>query len=123
VRLIQKWLNAGVLEDGNRIRVGGDADILRRLRPGSICCYQSAVAMRVCAGLASSKLTLLPRSGTTSRTTDGEDLFWAEFRFHCEIMPQPPAKMVNSEQFENDYLLGLIRYPRLFGDRLCSVPN
>jgi hypothetical protein len=32
--------------------------------------------------LASIKLTLLPRTSTTSRTTDSEYLCWAEFFFH-----------------------------------------
>ncbi len=35
--------------------------------------------MRLCARLACTKLTLLPRSSTTSRTTDSEYRFWAEF--------------------------------------------
>src|ERR1700674_1940699 len=38
--------------------------------------------MRLGARLASTKLTLLPRSSTTSRTPDGEYLFWEEFFFH-----------------------------------------
>src|SRR5689334_3898502 len=50
---------------------------------------QPAVAMRLRAGLASSKLTHLPRSSTTGWTTDSEYLFWGEFFFHSgEIMPQ-----------------------------------
>jgi hypothetical protein len=48
----------------------------------SVCCDQSAVPMRLVARLASVKLALLPRSGTTSRTRDSEYLFWAEFCFH-----------------------------------------
>src|ERR1700720_4768677 len=47
-----------------------------------ICCYQSSIPMRLCARLASSELTLLPRSSTTSRTTDSEYLFGAEFFLH-----------------------------------------
>ena len=43
----------------------------------SIRCDQSAVSMRLCARLTGAKLTLLPRSGTASWTTDGEYLFWA----------------------------------------------
>ncbi len=38
--------------------------------------------MRLGAWLASTKLTLLPRSGTASRTTDGEGLFLLGFLFH-----------------------------------------
>jgi hypothetical protein len=54
-----------------------------------IFCDHSAVAMRIGAGLASAKLTLLPRSSTTSRTRDSECLFWTEFFFHAgEMMPQ-----------------------------------
>jgi hypothetical protein len=49
---------------------------------GSICCYQSAVAMRLKAWLACSKLTLFTRRSTTSWTTDSEHLFWTEFFFH-----------------------------------------
>jgi len=55
---------------------------------GSIYCNQPAVAMRLRAGLASSKLTLLSWSSTTGWTTDSEHLFWGEFFFHGgEIMP------------------------------------
>jgi hypothetical protein len=46
-----------------------------------ICRYQSTIPMRLCARLASSKLTLLPRSSTTSRTTDSEYLFGPSFFF------------------------------------------
>ena len=42
--------------------------------------------MRRCAGQASSKLAFLSRSSTTSRTTDGEYLSWAQFFFHGEEM-------------------------------------
>jgi hypothetical protein len=56
--------------------------LLRFVGLGSICCDQSAVAMRLAARLASIKLTLLPRTSTASRTTDSEYLFWAEFFFH-----------------------------------------
>jgi hypothetical protein len=43
---------------------------------------QSAVAMRFSARLAGTKLALLPRGGTASRTPDSEYLFWAEFPLH-----------------------------------------
>ena len=46
---------------------------------GSICCNQSAVAMRLGARLASTKLALLSRSSATSRTMYSEYLFWAQF--------------------------------------------
>jgi hypothetical protein len=67
----------------------------------SIGCDQSAVAMRICAGLASSKLTLSPRGGTTGRTTEGKYLFLAEFFFHGERnnASKPSAGMVNLAQF------------------------
>jgi hypothetical protein len=48
----------------------------------SICCHQSTVTMGFRAGFTSSKLTLFPRSGTTSRTMDGEYLFCGKFFFH-----------------------------------------
>ena len=57
----------------------------------SIFCDQSAGYVRIIARLASAKFTLLPRSGSASRTADGEDLFWAEFLFHRK----PPRSMVN----------------------------
>jgi len=50
--------------------------------PGQIRSYQAAVAMRLSAWLASTKLTLLPRSSSASRTTDGEGLPLAWFFFH-----------------------------------------
>ena len=66
----------------------------------SICCGQSAVTMWVGARLASCKLTLFTRCSTTSRTTDSEYLFWAEFLFHGEIMiSNPSTGMVNLDQF------------------------
>jgi serine/threonine protein kinase len=59
------------------------------LRHGSICCDQSAVAMRLCSGQPSTNLTLLPRSSATSRTTHREYLFWAEDPFHAgQICPK-----------------------------------
>jgi hypothetical protein len=54
--------------------------------------------MRLGAWLASTKLTLLPRSSTASRTTDGEGLFLPEFLFHGakERIPQKPfIRLVN----------------------------
>jgi hypothetical protein len=57
--------------------------------------------MRICAGLASSKLTPFPRGGTTGRTTDGKYLFLAEFFFHGErnSASKPRTEMVNLAQF------------------------
>jgi hypothetical protein len=49
---------------------------------GSICCDQSTITMRLCARLASSKLTLFPLTSTTGRTADNEYLFAVEFFFH-----------------------------------------
>jgi hypothetical protein len=56
--------------------------------------------MRLGAGLASTKLTLLPRSSSTSWTTDSEYLLWAEFFFHDgeRIPPNQRTGMVNLEQ-------------------------
>src|SRR5580658_4040254 len=57
----------------------------------SIVCDQFAIQVRSIARLAGAKFTLLPRSGSASRTADGEYLFWAEFLFHRK----PPCTMVN----------------------------
>jgi hypothetical protein len=74
--------------------------LLRSWVAAQFYCDQSAVAMRLCAGLTSAKLALLSRSSTTSRTGDSEYLFWTEFSFHGgEILPQTHVqKMVNPEQ-------------------------
>jgi hypothetical protein len=75
----------------------------------SICCDQSAVAMRLRAQLASAKRTLLPRSSTTSRTTDSEYLFWIEFLFHGgEIIPPTPCTgTVTLKQFAEAFRSGM----------------
>ena len=74
----------------NRFRVAVLSTVLLRSWVlAQFCCDQSAVAMRLFAGLTSAQLALLSRLGTTSRTTDSEYLFWAEFSFHDgEILPQ-----------------------------------
>jgi len=41
--------------------------------------------MRGGAQLAGAKFTLLPRSGSTGRTGEGEYLFWAEFLVHRKL--------------------------------------
>ena len=65
-----------------------------------ICCNQSAVTMRISAGLTSAKLTPFPRSSTTGWTTDSEYLFGADFSLHRkEDNAQPFTGMVNFEQF------------------------
>jgi hypothetical protein len=53
--------------------------LLRSWVLAQFCCDQSAVAMRLFAGLTSAQLALLSRLGTTSRTLDSEYQFWAEF--------------------------------------------
>ena len=64
-----------------------------------ICCDQSAVTMRISAGLTSAKLTLFFRSSTAGWTTDSEYLLGAEFSLHGDkIMPQRFTRMVNFEQ-------------------------
>ena len=63
---------------------------------GSICCNQSAVAMRLGARLASAKLALLSRSSATSRTTYGEYLFWAQFPIHHKLPVQKAVKFETS---------------------------
>ncbi len=67
----------------------------------SVFCDQSAVAMRLSAGLARTKLTLLSRSGSTGWTKDFKCFFGAEFFLHGgEIMTQSWCTgMVNFEQF------------------------
>jgi hypothetical protein len=66
---------------------------------GSICCDQSAVTMRLGAGLASAKNALLPRSSTASRTTDCEYLFLADFFFMlADDAPKVSRGMVNLDQ-------------------------
>ena len=49
---------------------------------GLVFCDQSAVAMRSGARLPSAEFTLLSRSGSTSRTAEGEYLFWSECFLH-----------------------------------------
>lgn len=51
----------------------------------SIPCDRYAVEMRSHARLPSAELTLLCRSSPTGRTSDGEDLFWAEFFCHANL--------------------------------------
>ena len=54
-----------------------------------ICCNQSAVKMRIGAGLTSAKLTLFFRSSTAGWTTDSKYVLGAEFSLHGDkIMPQ-----------------------------------
>jgi hypothetical protein len=67
-----------------------------------VLCYQSAVAMRVGARLASAKFTLLPRSGSTGRTANSEYLFWAEFFCHTNLHVQKVG-----HQFRQAHLDGL----------------
>src|ERR1700738_2998706 len=53
-------------------------------------CHQSPVTMRLGAQFTSDKLTLFSGSSTTSRTRNGEYLFWAEFCFHgADNAPEP----------------------------------
>jgi len=55
---------------------------------GLIFCDHAAVTVSIRTRQASAELTLLPRLGSASRTTDGEYLFWATFfRHDSEIMP------------------------------------
>jgi hypothetical protein len=49
---------------------------------GLVFCDQSAVAMRSGARLPSAEFTLLSRSGSTSRTAEGEYLFGSECFLH-----------------------------------------
>ena len=54
----------------------------RRNEYRSVFCDQSAIEMRSHARLPRAEFTLLSRSGTASRTSDGEYLFWSDYFFH-----------------------------------------
>ena len=72
-----------------------------RPSPGvfSVGCDQSAVAVRIGAGLAAGEFTLLLRFGTASRTLHCECLLWAGFFFHGEMMLRNPnSGRVNLDQ-------------------------
>lgn len=88
------------------------------LMQGSICCNQSAVAMRFRAGLTSTEFTLLPRSSTTSWTADGECLLGIAFLFHgTAIMPHIEwTGMVTLEQCAalNTLLIGTHRWDNVY---------
>jgi len=58
----------------------GDYGVLR-----SILRDPYAVEMWSHARLPSAEFTLLCRSSPTGRTSDGEDLFWAEFFCHTNL--------------------------------------
>jgi hypothetical protein len=74
--------------------------LLRSWVLAQFCCDQSAVAVRLSAGQSRAQLAFLSRLGSTSRTTDSEDLFWAEVSFHGgEIVPRKPCtRMVSLDQ-------------------------
>ena len=63
--------------------------------------YQSAVAVRVGALLASSQFALFSRSSTASGTGYSKYLCWAGFCFHREYAPNPSGRMVNSGQLSS----------------------
>jgi hypothetical protein len=56
--------------------------------------------MRLCAGLASTKLALLPRSSTTRWTADSEYLLWIPFFPHGRtiMLHDDRTRMVTFEQ-------------------------
>lgn len=54
----------------------------RRNEYRSVFCDQSAIEMRSHARLPRAEFTHLSRSGTASRTSDGEYLFWSDYFFH-----------------------------------------
>jgi hypothetical protein len=80
---------------------------------GSIGCDQSAVAVRLSARLACTKLTLLTRSRATRRTLDGKYVFGSEFLFHTEDFATGP-KFVDG-QFWTAFMF--------FNGRLGSLPD
>jgi hypothetical protein len=49
--------------------------------------------MRIGTRLARAKCTLLSRLGSTSRATDGEHVFWAEFFFHHKPAPTKAGQL------------------------------
>ena len=59
----------------------------------SVFCDPSAAEMRSGARLPSVEFTLLSRSGPTSRTPDGEYLFWAEFLCHTNLRVQESRRL------------------------------
>jgi hypothetical protein len=65
-----------------------DGIVLNNVLLGLVFCDQSAVAVRIGAGLAVGEFALLSRLGTASRTMYCECLSWAGFFFHGEIIPQ-----------------------------------
>lgn len=65
--------------------------------------------MRLVARLASVKFALLPRTSTTSGTTDSECLFWAEFFFHrVDIMPQTHVQEWSILNSSRNYSPGIV---------------
>ena len=75
-----------------------------RLCYGSILCDPYTVAMRTGARLPSAKFTILSRSSPTGRTSDGEDLLWAEFLCHTNLRVQKGRPL---DQFREARLDGL----------------
>ena len=79
-----------VLRENHQVKPGitlVEATLPSRMRSSgslftSMCCDQSTVAVRVCAGQASAKLAFFLRSSSASRTTDSRYPFGAEFFFH-----------------------------------------
>jgi hypothetical protein len=68
---------------------------------GSVFCDQSAVEMRGRARLPSAEFTLLPRSGSTGRTSDDEYLFGAEFSSHIvenKNLPMPQGRFIDQRR-------------------------
>ena len=58
-------------------------------RIDQVWCNPSAVAVRLCAGMAGAKFALLSGRSATGRTMDGKCLFGSEFFFHNrKIMAQ-----------------------------------
>jgi hypothetical protein len=51
-----------------------------------VWCNPSAVAVRLCAGMAGAKFALLSGRSATGRTMDGKCLFGSEFFFHNRMI-------------------------------------
>jgi len=79
-----------------------------------VWCNPSAVAVRLCAGLAGAKFALLPGRSATGRTTDGKYLFGSEVFFHNreDGNPNQCAGMVNLRQLRKSYARNGLKAPQ-----------
>lgn len=71
-------------------------------RIDQVWCNPSAVAMRLCAGMAGAKFALLSGRSATGRTMEGKCLFGTEFFFHNskDYGPDRFTRMVSLDRFQ-----------------------